>query len=128
MLKFAPTVDAEDDDDGESHSERWLLCRICQTRLARVQERISDSTDLGIHAGAFVNPHGYLHALEPYYSAPGARTVGPFHSEDSWFGGYAWAMAHCLSCGAHLGWCFEASDGRSLVRFWGLRTDATSEG
>ena len=112
-------TDIEDSD--ETEDERWLRCARCDEAIARPDERISDSVGLGIHGGAFVNPHGYLHELEPFLTAPGAQELGPFRQADSWFAGYAWAMAHCRACGVHLGWCFQAFD-RKPPKFWGLRT------
>jgi cereblon len=121
MLREESDSRTDVEDSEETEEERWLRCASCEAAITRVDERISDAVGLGIHGGAFVNPHGYLHELEPFLSAPGAREIGPSRRADSWFPGYTWAMAHC-SCGAHLGWCFRAIEGRKPACFWGLRT------
>ena len=122
MLRDDVELESSLDDEEEEQGEEWICCRVCGHRLARVNDRIPDSDTLGIHGGAFINPHGYLHALAPYFGAPGAHVVGRFYAQHSWFQGYDWAMAHCGSCGIHLGWCFESA-GRRPARFWGLRLD-----
>lgn len=123
MLRDDVELESSLDDEEERCVEEWVVCRVCDHRLARVTDRIPDSEGLGIHGGAFVNPHGYLHTLAPYLSTPGAQIMGRFHAQDSWFQGYDWAMAHCGRCATHLGWCFESVGGQP-VRFWGLRLDA----
>ena len=121
MLREDSDSRTEIEDSEDHEEEHWLRCARCESPITRVEERMVDSVELGIHGGAFVNPHGFLHELEPFLSAPGARELGPFQQADSWFAGYAWAMAHCAACGVHLGWCFQATENRMPARFWGLR-------
>jgi len=126
VLRDESTTDPELDEVDEPEPERWLRCRGCGAPITRHAERIGDSADLGIHGGAFVNPHGYLHELEPFVSAPGAQEIGSPEERDSWFSGYTWTMAHCRACRTPLGWCFDAVDDRCPPRFWGLRTASLS--
>ena len=46
-------------------------------------------------------------------------------AQDSWFPGYAWTVAYCSACFAHMGWRFTpVTRGRALSgaqSFWGLR-------
>ena len=122
MLRDEVTGDPDLDDSEDGTEDRWLHCAVCGTPIVRPEARLAHSEGLGIQGGAFVNPHGYLHEIEPFGSAPGARTIGPPHRADSWFPGYVWTLAHCRSCGEHLGWAFDALEGQAPRRFWGLRT------
>jgi hypothetical protein len=59
-------------------------------------------------------------------SAPAFKAV----AQDSWFPGYAWTVAYCATCFAHLGWRFTpvqpGGNHQSRIEgggvpFWGLR-------
>ena len=45
----------------------------------------------------------------------------------TWFAGYAWTVAACGRCGAHLGWRYGRGRGRRPRRFYGLLVTAVTE-
>ena len=79
--------------------------------------------------GAFVNPHGYVHDMLTVGAASNLFAHGSPEARDSWFQGFAWQIAHCLSCFTHAGWLFtavpaarrDALGERLPQAFWGLR-------
>jgi hypothetical protein len=73
----------------------------------------------GSHEHSFVNPHGFLYRIGCFACAPGSVPCGDEHSAYSWFPGYAWQIAHCGACEAHLGWGFRGA----ADRFYGLILD-----
>ena len=92
----------------------WVRCRLCNARLAQAASS----------AGAFVNPHGFVHDLVVAHRAPGAEAHGPVTDAFSWFDGYAWQLAACRSCGAHVGWCYLAIKDAEPDLFFGLSRNA----
>lgn len=54
----------------------------------------------------FKNPHGQHFELITVTSA-NVKSLGEAFEEHSWFPGYAWRVAVCPQCGAHMGWSFE---------------------
>ncbi len=73
----------------------------------------------GAHAHTFVNPSGVMFDVRCYAPVPGARAYGEVSGFWSWFPGYAWQVALCGGCGAHVGWAFHGGDA-----FVGLIADA----
>ncbi|XP_032240211.1 uncharacterized protein LOC5514702 [Nematostella vectensis] len=54
----------------------------------------------------FKNPNGnYFEVITA--DAANIKQQGGAFTEHSWFPGYAWRIAVCPRCGAHLGWSFE---------------------
>jgi len=93
-------------------------------RCARCGREIADPRDVfAMHAGgalgAFVNPHGYLHEVVTVRRACGLVRIGEPTLEATWFPGFAWTLALCGACGAHVGWHFSGEGS-----FWGLRRPA----
>lgn len=98
--------------------------------------------------GTYVNAHGFVHDTITVQRTHRERVVvvgmndasrakhnqpiavyeheqiltGEPERRDSWFPGYAWSLAYCVQCEAHVGWRFTATDHtlRPTV-FWGLR-------
>lgn len=62
----------------------------------------------------FVNPHGHVFEVGCFATAH-VRSIGPASHFFSWFPGYAWRVALCPGCGAHLGWAYGDDAG-----FFGL--------
>lgn len=60
----------------------------------------------GSHAHTFRNPAGWSFRIGCFSDAVGAAVAGAATTEDTWFPGYAWQMAHCSACVIHLGWWF----------------------
>ena len=79
-------------------------------RCARCARRITDAgartSVRGKHVHTRVNPGGWVHQFGCFRAAPGAVAAGEPTEEHTWFAGYAWSLAHCARCAAHLGWRF----------------------
>jgi hypothetical protein len=60
----------------------------------------------GSHEHTFRNPAGWSFRMGCFADAPGAAVSGAATQAHTWFPGYAWRLAHCGSCGTHLGWWF----------------------
>mmetsp|Transcript_25874 Transcript_25874/g.80721 ORF Transcript_25874/g.80721 Transcript_25874/m.80721 type:complete len:267 (+) Transcript_25874:40-840(+) len=93
-------------DDG---SPGLLLCAQCGSEMA----------SMAACEGSKVqpNPGGMPLYISKFSSAAGAEAAGDANAEDSFFPGWAWRMASCRSCGAHVGWSYES---RGKPPFWGL--------
>ena len=78
-------------------------------------------------AQAFVNPHGFLHEIVTVRYAENLLVGDAPTTEFTWYPGYAWQIAWCARCAAHIGWMFSAVDGSAPVRFWGLRREAIAD-
>ncbi len=103
---------AVDDEPGpDDGAGRLLVCRACGHRVANASSIMREAEG----GRVFCNPHGLLFEIIRVKSAPGCVFAGPAVREFSWFPGYAWRIALCGTCGAHLGWRFE---GESV--FFGL--------
>jgi hypothetical protein len=88
-------------------------CAACGHEIARDRDRV----DLeGAAERAFVNPEGIEFVIIGFRDAPGCRPFGASSTYWSWFEGFAWRVALCGGCGAHLGWSFESG----ARRFHGL--------
>lgn len=96
-----------------------LLCRRCghdiaegsklENRASKLALRQRNDTVLGVQQcliQLFKNPHGQHFELITVTSA-NIMSHGEAVEEHSWFPGYAWRIAVCPQCGAHMGWAFE---------------------
>lgn len=91
-----------------------VRCAICRNEIASIDSRISKS---GKHEASCTNPYGFRFHIAFYQEALGCLLRGQPTEENSWFPGFAWQIALCNSCRAHLGWGFQSSD---ESRFFGL--------
>ena len=82
----------------------WLCCRVCETRIVLASAGISFD---GSQTHRFSNPMGLEFDIALYDDAPGCRGDGDATEYYSWFPGYAWRIAVCSGCWAHLGWSFH---------------------
>lgn len=80
----------------------------------------------GSHAHVFANPGGLVFEIGCFQEAFGCRGEGPFVAEFSWFAGFAWQVAVCRACEAHLGWRYRPLSG-AAPGFWGLILSRLSE-
>lgn len=87
--------------------EKRLFCAACRLPVTDQDQRIAM---LGAHAHSCVNPHGLTFHIGCFREAPGCDTVGAATTEHSWFPGYAWRIALCANCRAHLGWRFQSQN------------------
>jgi len=99
--------------DRAASTEEWVRCAVCGHALAREASRIEVD---GRHVHTFVNPAGHEFTITCFSEVPGARGEGEESTFWSWFRGFAWRIARCASCGAHVGWFFR----REASVFWGL--------
>jgi hypothetical protein len=109
---------AERDQRGELRidEEAWIRCGACGHALAPARARIEVE---GKHEHTFVNPAGFEYTIRCFGEAPGCAGAGEESTYWSWFRGFAWRMAACGGCGAHVGWSFRKEESA----FWGLVVD-----
>ncbi|MCH9686457.1 MAG: hypothetical protein K0V04_33800 [Deltaproteobacteria bacterium] len=86
----------------EDRSDR-LRCRACGEAITESDARTEIA---GSHAHTFVNPAGLVFEIGCFARAPGCVGVGEPQPFFSWFPGYAWRVAACGGCRAHLGWSY----------------------
>ena len=99
-----------------------IVCRACETELSDASAVFSMSD-----GRVFVNPHGIVHEVVTVRRARNVEVSGGPTTEFTWYPGYAWEIAWCAGCGAHVGWSFTAVAGGEPARFWGLRREAIVE-
>ena len=94
---------------------RGLVCVACEHAVTDDAHRIDMA---GAHEHTFVNPAGFAFRIGCFADAPGCAQGSPPREETafSWFPGWAWQVALCARCAAHLGWSYRNAGGR----FWGL--------
>lgn len=85
--------------------EPALLCARCRHTITQERERIAVS---GAAEHDVVNPHGFRFHIGCFRHAPGCTPTGDATTEYTWFPGYAWRLAQCGQCRAHLGWHYTA--------------------
>jgi len=87
--------------------EKRLFCATCKHPITHQDERIAVN---GGHEHRFTNPHGLRFHIGCFRRAPGCTEIGAATLEHTWFPGFAWRIALCAHCRAHLGWCFRAAE------------------
>ena len=90
------------------HDEPVIVCRQCRFTITRPAEALVVN---GAHRHTFANPHGLVFEVACFRSAPGCAHTGAATDDFTWFRGYAWRIALCGGCLAHLGWHYEAPVG-----------------
>lgn len=101
-----------------------LICAACGERITSIRERVAMN---GTHSHTFTNPHGFTFDIGCFRSAPGCKPLGEATQAWTWFPGYAWRMAVCGGCGAHLGWGYEPAPANAEAGgFFGLILDRLS--
>lgn len=106
----APAMDRD-------RGKQRLLCRACAHFVTDVACRILRD---GAHNHTFTNPLGVVFEIGCFATAPGCAEVGAASAEHSWFAGFAWRVALCGHCSAHLGWRFTSNGDDE---FYGLILD-----
>ncbi len=97
----------------ENEADKPLHCSACGGVVT------SDGLRIGVggsHRHTFFNPAGVVFELGCFRRAPGCIRVGEPSGEFSWFAGYVWSLALCLTCNSQLGWFFAGGD----YTFYGL--------
>jgi len=100
--------------------DRVVVCGGCGHVVSSTAARTEIA---GRHEHTCVNPHGFVYHIGCYRSAPGLSGHGEVSDFYSWFAGYAWQIALCQRCSAHLGWSFTGTD----PAFHGLIADRIEE-
>jgi hypothetical protein len=95
--------------------EAPLCCARCGHPVTRERHRIAVN---GRHEHTRVNPFGFVFHFGCFAQADGCAVDGPPTTEETWFPGYAWRIAHCAACHSHLGWAFQGEGA-----FFGLLLD-----
>ncbi|GFQ07011.1 protein cereblon [Phtheirospermum japonicum] len=104
-----------------------LHCKTCQTLIAKRSDMLVMSGDGPL--GAYANPYGFVHEVMTLMKTDGIAVSGPPVKEFSWFPGYAWSLAECITCGTQLGWHFSASSKKLRPQaFWGIRSSQVADG
>lgn len=110
----------DDDSELEEHEHEPLVCKRCGAEISSRDALFC--MDGETVSRVFSNPHGVLHEILTVLHVQGIVLEGPPTTEFTWFPGYAWEVAYCAQCRAHLGWEFSSMSGSSEPsRFWGLR-------
>lgn len=91
----------------KAKKEQRLFCAACRHPVTHQDQRIAVA---GGHEHRFTNPHGITFHIGCFREAAGCAPTGEATTEYTWFAGYAWRIALCVNCRAHLGWRFD-SDG-----------------
>jgi hypothetical protein len=110
----APEAKAEESLETRE-PEAPLCCARCGHPVTRERHRIPVNSR---HEHTRVNPFGIVFHFGCFAQAEGCAVDGPPTAEATWFPGFAWQVAHCAACGAHLGWAF-----RGEGDFFGLLLD-----
>lgn len=109
--------------------ERPIRCKQCGETITTLSSLFTVGGAEGT-TGAYVNEYGIVHQTQTVRTVDADHVfcVGNRESRDSWFHGYTWTIMHCATCGAHIGWKFDAIRGQVPVgrnddcpnRFFGL--------
>ncbi len=105
------------DEEREQQGSRWL-CVSCNAIVADDDDGISlvGRPDIEVHT----NPAGISFALKAFGQAA-VRVYGAAYPAFSWYPGYAWRIAVCFGCSAHLGWRYDKVTGADgPPTFYGL--------
>lgn len=108
-----PASEAASDEQLSAEVERAIRCAACGEAVTSERARVEVH---GAHEHRRVNPSGADFHVGCFSEAPGCVPSGPATRFWTWFPGYAWRLASCRACGAHLGWAFDGDGGA----FWGL--------
>lgn len=102
--RWAPLVLDRDAAGNDPLDEERLVCRSCGFFVAFHRDRIAVR---GGHVHHVFNPAGLLFVVGCFANVSGCRFEGEPTTECTWFPGYAWRVAVCGRCSAHLGWEFQ---------------------
>ena len=101
------------DDEVEAGARGWYACAACAARLAREDWVLESSSAAPL---VFANPHGRFFELLLVSHVIGGVFDRQATTEFTWFTGYAWRVAGCARCRAHIGWHFEATRSDASLR------------
>jgi hypothetical protein len=113
---LAPGKDRQPESDEQATPGRAIHCARCDAIVTYSTQTYFYN---GEHHHRFSNPHGLVFEIGLYQQAA-CKAVGEATEQWTWFGGYAWQVALCASCGEHLGWRYTGAD---KAGFYGLILD-----
>jgi hypothetical protein len=111
LLLFDPVTEENSKEktkakpDTRPKKEKRLFCAACRHPITHQDERIIVQ---GGHEHRFTNPQGIRYHVGCFREAAGCAAAGEATAEYTWFKGYAWRIAYCTHCHAHLGWRFQS--------------------
>lgn len=104
-----------------------IRCRVCQQPISTEDQVFAPPGSSAV--AAYANIFGQLREVVALRRAEGLIFGGEASTELTWFSGYAWRVAGCASCRAHLGWRYEATEPALEPEvFFGLLTSAILRG
>lgn len=106
-------------EPGDELSKR-IVCAKCGHSITHADARIEKG---GAHIHTRLNPSQVTFIFGCFSQAPGASASGESSTFFSWFHDYAWRIASCGGCSAHIGWRFEGESS-----FWALILDRLNGG
>lgn len=110
-------LDEKDNADTVSrHDREWIRCRNCNSKIARVSDRI-DIDGVSVHI--LRNPAGIIFRVVCFSDADGVVNLTQYSEEYSWFSGFLWSVSLCRICGNHIGWHYTSGS----RGFYGLIAD-----
>ncbi len=114
------TAALKEQEEEESQEEQRILCAGCRAHVCNqdLVWRPEGSVQ------AYANPQGHLRQIITVRRAWNLSFEAWATAEFTWFSGYAWRIAGCSTCQAHLGWRYEAESGQEPSVFFGLLTNA----
>jgi hypothetical protein len=109
-------LELDEKREAATREERGVRCASCSHEITTERARIAVD---GAHSHTFVNPQAIEFRIACFREAPGCIGWGEESTYWSWFKGYAWRVALCSSCAAHLGWSYRGG----TSGFYGLIAD-----
>ncbi|MBI1422811.1 MAG: hypothetical protein GC149_05030 [Gammaproteobacteria bacterium] len=110
----------QDNTDAVEKRQSALCCTQCRHQITDTAARLELA---GGHTHIFTNPGGFTYEIMLFEYAD-CVTHGPATTEYTWFPGFAWQLALCANCQAHLGWRYRRT---GSAAFYGLIRDRLIE-
>ncbi len=117
LLSLFDAIEEQQSDPG-----RRLCCVHCQSAITTEKDKIEVNSR---HTLQLTNPNDINFNVACFKDAWGCGIYGEATERYTWFSGFSWQYARCLSCDEHLGWYYEnnAPEGSSKQYFFGLVAD-----
>eukprot|EP00808_Paulinella_micropora_P030190 g12034.t1 len=113
-----------DEEEAQDEMENCLVCAQCRFPIAFTTDMLAEQIpswsdevfsyeltvlDKSLYCYSATNPgkHRFdVARMSPVLAGRSVEVSGAATTEHSWFPGFAWQMASCITCDAHLGWAF----------------------
>lgn len=93
-------------EDEHSDCGQRLCCIHCQAAITTETDKIDVNSR---HTFQLANPSGMSFNVACFSAAWGCGIYGEATAIYTWFPGFTWQHAYCLSCEEHLGWYYQSS-------------------